>query len=271
MGGRAQDYFLVTTRNEALVLDRLFGRWLAPKVPEQPMVAPGQRIYAIGDIHGRADLLEQLIAMIEADDAARGDAEILLIFLGDLIDRGPDSAGVVERVGQLLSAGDQVRLIKGNHEEVFAAAATGCSKSTRLLMKIGGYETLESYGISRAEADEGTMQDLADLLKQRIPQAHLAILNRGEDMVRSGDYVFVHAGIRPGVILDQQKPSDLRWIRGPFLDTRRRDPFVVVHGHTPTEAVEFLPDRIGIDTGACYSGKLTALGLEGAERWVLQT
>jgi len=249
----------------------LFNRWFAPKTPLQPMVAPGQRIYAIGDIHGRADLLEKLVAMIENDDAARGDAEILLIFLGDLIDRGPDSAAVVDRLGQLLSVGDGVRLIKGNHEEVFASAATGCTKSTRLLMQIGGYETLESYGISRAEADEGTMQDLADLLKQRIPQAHLDIINRGEDMVRSGDYVFVHAGIRPGVALDDQKASDLRWIRSPFLDARRRDAFVVVHGHTPTEKVEFRPDRIGIDTGASFSGKLTALGLEGAERWVLQT
>lgn len=235
------------------------------------MIAPGQRIYAIGDIHGRADLLNQLIDMIEADDAARGDADFQLIFLGDLIDRGPDSAKVVETVAGLLASGDQVRLIKGNHEEVFAAAATGSAQSTRLLMKIGGYETLESYGISRAEADRGTIQDLADLLKSRIPQRHLDIMADGEDMVRSGDYVFVHAGIRPGVPLDRQQGSDLRWIRGPFLDARRRDGYVVVHGHTPTEAVEFKPGRIGIDTGACYSGRLTALGLEGAERWLLQT
>ncbi len=235
------------------------------------MIAPGKRIYAIGDIHGRADLLDQLIDMIEADDAARGDADFQLIFLGDLIDRGPDSARVVETVGGLLASGDQVRLIKGNHEEVFAAAAAGHAQSIRLLMKIGGYETLASYGISRTEADRGTIDDLADLLKARIPQRHLDIIEAGEDMVRSGDYVFVHAGIRPGMPIDQQQGSDLRWIRGAFLDARRRDPFVVVHGHTPTEAVEFKPGRIGIDTGACYSGKLTALGLEGAEHWLLQT
>ncbi len=235
------------------------------------MIAPGQRIYAIGDVHGRADLLDQLIDMIEADDAARGDADFQLIFLGDLIDRGPDSARVVKTVGGLLATGDQVRLIKGNHEEVFVAAAAGSAQATRLLMTIGGYETLESYGISRAEADRGSIQDLADLLNARVPQRHLDILNSGEDMIRSGDYVFVHAGIRPGVPLDQQQSSDLRWIRGPFLDARRRDDYVVVHGHTPTEAVAFKPGRIGIDTGACYSGKLTALGLEGAERWVLQT
>ncbi len=235
------------------------------------MIAPGKRIYAIGDVHGRADLLDQLIDMIEADDAARGDADFQLIFLGDLIDRGPDSARVVETVGGLLASGDQVRLIKGNHEEVFAAVATGSAQSARLLMKIGGYETLASYGISRTEADRGTIDDLADLLKARIPQRHLDIIEAGEDMIRSGDYVFVHAGIRPGVPMDQQQGSDLRWIRGPFLDARRRDRFVVVHGHTPTDAVEFKPGRIGIDTGACYSGKLTALGLEGAERWVLQT
>ncbi|OYY66284.1 metallophosphoesterase family protein [Sphingomonas sp. 28-62-11] len=249
----------------------MLSKWFGRKTSAVPALEPGKRVYAIGDIHGRADLLDQLIDLIEADDATRGDADIRLIFLGDLIDRGADSARVVEIVGNLLRSSDQVRLIKGNHEEVFVAAAGGCAKSARQLLKMGGYETLESYGINREEADQGTIQDLADLLKQRIPRDHIDVIDRGEDMIRIGDYVFVHAGIRPGVQLDRQVGSDLRWIRQPFLDARRRDRVVVVHGHTPTQDVEFKPDRIGIDTGACYSGKLTALGLEGTERWVLQT
>lgn len=249
----------------------MLSKWLGRKPPLEPKLEPGKRVYAIGDVHGRIDLLDRLIDLIEADDAARGAADIRLIFLGDLIDRGPHSARVVETVGNLMRSSDQVRLIKGNHEEVFVTAAGGCAKSTRLLLKIGGYETLESYGITREEADQGTMQDLADLLKQRIPRDHLDLLDGGEEMIRMGDYVFVHAGIRPGVPLDRQAGSDLRWIRQPFLDARRRDRVVVVHGHTPNEDVEFKPDRIGIDTGACYSEKLTALGLEGTERWVLQT
>ncbi|OYW22492.1 MULTISPECIES: metallophosphoesterase family protein [unclassified Sphingomonas] len=249
----------------------MLSKWFGRKTSAVAALEPGKRVYAIGDIHGRADLLDQLIDLIEADDATRGDADIRLIFLGDLIDRGADSARVIEIVGNLLRSSDQVRLIKGNHEEVFVAAAGGCAKSARQLLKMGGYETLESYGITREEADQGTIQDLADLLKQRIPRDHIDVIDRGEEMIRMGDYVFVHAGIRPGVQLDRQVGSDLRWIRQPFLDARRRDRVVVVHGHTPTQDVEFKPDRIGIDTGACYSGKLTALGLEGTERWVLQT
>lgn len=249
----------------------MLGRWFSQKVVDAPRVAPGQRIYAVGDIHGRADLLEQLIDMIEADDAERGPAEIQLIFLGDLIDRGPDSAGVVARVSRLLASGDQVRLIKGNHEEVFAAAATGHAQSMRLFFSIGGYETLESYGVSREELDAGTVQEMADMIQYRLPPEHFDTIIRGEDMICSGDYVFVHAGIRPGVPLAKQKGSDLRWIREPFLNARRRDPMIVVHGHTPVDKVEVKPDRIGIDTGAYFSGKLTALGLEGSERWLLQT
>lgn len=249
----------------------MLSRWFARTPPFQPALDPGQRVYAIGDVHGRADLLERLIDLIEIDDAARGPADIQLIFLGDLIDRGTRSAQVVETVGHLLRSSGQVRLIKGNHEEVFLAAIGGCAKSMQLLLKIGGSETLQSYGISREEADGGTMQDLADLLESRIPRAHVETLEGAESMIVMGDYVFVHAGIRPGVPLDRQNERDLRWIRKPFLEARRRDRLMVVHGHTPTEDVEIRSNRIGIDTGACYSGKLTALGLEGTDRWVLQT
>ncbi|GAA0314733.1 metallophosphoesterase family protein [Sphingomonas oligophenolica] len=236
-----------------------------------PSLPPGERVYAIGDVHGRADLLARMIGMIEADVAGRDEALVHLIFLGDLIDRGPASARVVEIVRALLDASQRVRLLKGNHEEIFVSAARGCSKAARSLLGMGGYETLESYGISREDADLGTMQDLADLLEKRIPEHHVNMLDRAEDMIVMGDYVFVHAGIRPGVHLDRQHGNDLRWIRRPFLEAQRNDGHVVIHGHTPTADIDYQSDRIGIDTGACYSGKLTALALEGAERWTLQT
>ncbi len=248
----------------------VFGRFSRSRVAAFAL-PEGERAYAIGDVHGRCDLLEELIDRIDADDAARGPARTHLILLGDLIDRGPDSAGVVRVVARLTAASDRVRLIKGNHEEVLVKAAHGSARAARGLLEIGGYETLASYGISREEADHGTLQDLVELVRARVPAEHIALLDRGEDMILRGDYLFVHAGIRPGRALDQQKGSDLRWIREPFLSARRRDPWMIVHGHTPADAVDFGHQRIGIDTGAFMTGVLTAIGLEGEERWFLQT
>jgi serine/threonine protein phosphatase 1 len=231
----------------------------------------GERVYAIGDVHGRRDLLEQLLARIDADDASRGAARTHLILLGDLVDRGPDSAGVVQLVSDLMKASDHVRLIKGNHEEVLAKAAHGSPRAARGLLEIGGYETLASYGIGRDEADHGTLHDLADLIGKRLPADHVALLDGGEDKIVLGDYLFVHAGIHPGKPLDRQSGADLRWIREPFLSARRRDRWMVIHGHTPSESVDIGDQRIGIDTGAFATGVLTAIGLEGEERWFLQT
>ena len=234
-------------------------------------VPAGERAYAIGDIHGRCDLLDELLARIDEDDARRGPARTHLILLGDLIDRGPDSAGVVRTIAQLMAASDRVRLIKGNHEEVLVKAAHGSARAARGLLEIGGYQTLASYGISREEADHGTLQDLIDLIRERVPAEQIALLDSGEDMVLLGDYLFVHAGIRPGKPLDQQKGSELRWTREPFLSARRRDPWMIVHGHTPADDVDYGQQRIGIDTAAFATGVLTAIGLEGEERWFLQT
>jgi serine/threonine protein phosphatase 1 len=250
----------------AMVLGRFTrGRAATFALPE------GERAYAIGDVHGRLDLLEELIGRIDADDAVRAPACTHLILLGDLIDRGPDSAGVVRFVGGLAAASKRVRLIKGNHEEVLVKAAQGSARAARGLLEMGGYETLASYGIDQEQADHGTLGDLAELIRTRIPPDAVALLDRGEDMVRLGDYLFVHAGIRPGKPLDLQTGADLRWIREPFLSARRRDPWMVIHGHTPNDAVDFGHQRIGIDTGAFMSGVLTAIGLEGEERWFLQT
>lgn len=237
----------------------------------RPQVPAGQRVYAIGDIHGRLDLLDQLLAKIDADDAARGAADTTLVFLGDLVDRGPDSAGVVERLIDVARERPSTRFLLGNHEEVFLQAVSGDVKALRFFCRIGGRETILSYGVSAPDYDRLDFDELDALLQTKVPDSHTAFLSEFENVIVIGDYVFVHAGVRPGVPLADQKSSDLRWIRETFLDHRGAFDGFVVHGHTITPEVDEQPNRMGIDTGAYATGKLTALGLEGGERWLLQT
>ena len=233
--------------------------------------APGSRIYAVGDIHGCRNELERLLSMIDADDASRGSAETTLIFLGDLVDRGPDSAGVVERLLTLAQERPRVRFLKGNHEELFLHALDGAKDALRMFCRVGGKETVLSYGIARDEYDALDYPQLAARLEELVPPAHRTFLEGFEDMIVSGDYAFVHAGVSPGVPLDDQKPSDLRWIRDSFLEHRGAYPKMIVHGHTITADVDRRANRIGVDTGAYASGKLTALGIEDRETWILNT
>lgn len=254
----------------------MLGRLFKKAIPFRPLdtarVPDGVRVYAIGDIHGRHDLLTALLAKIEADDAARGAAETQIVFLGDLVDRGPDSAAVVETAMALKAAGRNVRFLAGNHEEVFIKACRERdSKTLRFFLKIGGDATLQSYPITRAEYIDLDIEQLAERLETLVPEAHLAFLEGFENMIIVGDYAFVHAGVRPGVPLDQQKTSDLRWIRDEFVGQRGDLEKVIIYGHTIYEDVDERGSRIGIDTGAYDSGKLTAIGLEGGERWYLQT
>jgi serine/threonine protein phosphatase 1 len=227
-------------------------------------------VYAIGDIHGRLDLLEGLLGQISRDEAERGAPAGELIFLGDLVDRGPNSAQVIDRLMVLKAERPNVRLLLGNHEEVFLGALAGDPKALRLFSRIGGEETILSYGVSPQAYAQADYDELHRLLVEAVPAAHRDFLESCEDMVVAGDYVFVHAGIRPGVPLADQRPADLRWIRDEFL--RARGPFekLVVHGHTISEEIVELPHRIGIDTGAYRSGLLTAMGFEAKKRWILQ-
>jgi serine/threonine protein phosphatase 1 len=254
------------------MLNRLFKKTAAPRPIDSARVPDGMRIYAIGDIHGRNDLLNALLTQIEADDRARGAADTHIIFLGDLVDRGPSSAAVVETTLALKNSGRSIRFLMGNHEEVFVAA---CRKSdpkvTRFFLRIGGEATVLSYPITRAEYMTLDMEQLTERLDTLVPSEHVEFIESFEDQIIFGDYVFVHAGIRPGVPLSDQKPSDMRWIREGFIDQRGDLEKVVVYGHTIYEDVEERGSRIGIDTGAYDSGKLTALALEGGERWFLQT
>jgi serine/threonine protein phosphatase 1 len=231
----------------------------------------GQRVYAIGDIHGRLDLLDTLLAAIDADDGAREDATTSLIFLGDFVDRGADSAGVVERVRQLVDERANVRWLIGNHEEIFLAAIDGDQQALRLFCRVGGRETAISYGIAAGDYEAMDYAELGDALAAVVPAAHRTFLSSGEDIVIVGGYAFVHAGVHPDRALDQQRTADLRWIRERFLDHPRPLEKMIVHGHTIADTVEFAPHRIGIDTGAYASGKLTALGLEGEQVWQVAT
>lgn len=240
--------------------------------PERPVpaaVPAGERVYAIGDIHGRLDLFEALVDAIEDDDAARGPAQTTLILLGDLIDRGPDSAGVI-RAARALGERRRVRILGGNHEEMLLLALHK-EDVLRAFMRHGGRETVLSYAITPEAYAAADWDKLRDLMAAAIPAEDIAFIGTFEDTIRIGDYLFVHAGIMPGVPLAEQRPGDLRWIREPFLSHAGDHGFLVVHGHTITEDVELRANRIGIDTGAFFSGRLTALGLEAGARWMIET
>lgn len=245
--------------------------WRRAKHGAPPPDIGDRRVYAIGDVHGCADLLDALLAMIAQDDAARARKPISLILLGDLVDRGPNSRGVVERVMALTGSGGDVRCLKGNHEEAFILAARGDLRALPLFRRMEGEATLASYGLDPALFRVMTDAELADWMERHVPRAHVDFLDALPDSIAIGDYLFVHAGIRPGVPIDDQMPADLRWIRQEFLAHRGRHPSMIVHGHSISEDVDEQAGRIGIDTGAFLSGRLTALGLEGTSRWTLQT
>lgn len=229
-----------------------------------PAVPPGQRIYAIGDIHGMLDQFSTLIDAIEADDAAAGPARTTVILLGDLIDRGPDSAGVVALARNWQNR-RKVRILAGNHEEMFLASfeKTGI---LRQFLRFGGRETILSYGIDPEIFRLASLEELQHLMFEAVPRADLAFLRSFEDCIMIGDYMFVHAGILPDQEPEKQALHDLRWIREPFLSHEGRHSHVVVHGHTITQEVDERQNRIGIDTGAYMYGRLTALVLEGTQR-----
>ncbi|MEP3050304.1 MAG: metallophosphoesterase [Erythrobacter sp.] len=233
-----------------------------------PAVPAGERYYAIGDIHGRLDLFEALIAGIEADDAAAGQAQTTIILLGDLVDRGQDSAGVITRT-RAWQDERKVRVLTGNHEEMFLQTFDDI-EVLRHFLKHGGRETIMSYGLTTKQFNAMTLEELHSALPQIVSEEEREYIAGFEDMIIVGDYVFVHAGIDPIVALNEQKPRDLRWIRDRFLSHQGPLEKVVVHGHTIFPKVMDCGNRIGIDTGAFRSGVLTALVLEGQEKRVLQ-
>ncbi|MDB5693191.1 MAG: serine/threonine protein phosphatase [Alphaproteobacteria bacterium] len=236
-----------------------------------PRGKAGARAYAIGDIHGRLDLLDGLLRQVEEDIAGRRPKKTYIVFLGDLIDRGPDSAGVVERLRTWRPRYGRPIFLGGNHEEVLLRILGGDATILPDWLKFGGAECARSYGID-VEALR-RMEDAAavEAVRAKVPRPHREFLENFADTFRFGDYLFVHAGIRPGIAVEEQDRQDLRWIREPFLGDAKEHGFVVVHGHTIVAEVDQRPNRIAIDTGAYHSGVLTALGIEEEERWLLST
>ena len=252
----------------------LFKRIFSSLFDEGEVVRRGARharAYAVGDIHGRLDLLEDLLELIERDCASREARKTYLIFLGDLIDRGPDSKGVVERLRANPLPGMKPVYLMGNHEEVLLRILHGEEGILWNWLRFGGAECLESYGLDPAQFGQMREPEALQLIRQAIPDSHLRFLEGFADTFTFGDYVFVHAGLRPGVALEDQKRQDLRWIREPFLTDSGSFAQLVVHGHTIVDTVMEHGSRIAIDTGAYRSGTLTAIGIEDEERWYLAT
>jgi len=250
---------------------------LLSKAAPKPFIAKStdERLaYAVGDIHGRLDLLRRLLGVISKDHAEiAGDSRPLLIFLGDYVDRGDDSRGVIEMIISLRKQAEfEVRCLKGNHEEALlqflADPTTGPAWAQH-----GGGATLMSYGV-QPPADrlsrDGWEEARAAFAKA-LPKEHLAFFETLELSLCLGDYMFVHAGVRHGVDLAEQSEHDLLWIRRPFLDEKRPFDKMIVHGHSPVEEPFAGPNRIGIDTGAYATGILSAVRLAGAERGFLST
>lgn len=233
-------------------------------------IPDGYRVYAVGDVHGRDDLLCAVLGKIESDSAGREPASTVIVFLGDLIDRGPDSAGVVERLRTYAPDGVRLVFLAGNHEEALLRILDGEGQLIADWLRFGGAECMQSYGVDPRKLRRMTTARAAEAIRGAVPAEHADFLRGFDDTFRAGGYLFAHAGIRPGVRIAEQSQTDLRWIREPFLKDTTDHGFVVVHGHTICERVEERPNRIGIDTGAYRSGVLTAIGLEGNDRWYVQ-
>ncbi len=238
---------------------------LAPKVKKtRPRVPDGQRVYAVGDVHGRADLLSAIFARIDADLHARPIAESVQVFLGDYIDRGPHSREVLDL---LIARRRQhvVLCLKGNHETYAEQFLTTPSVLSDW-RPVGGVSTLLSYGITPLAKDTPQEQQrVAEAFRQALPDSHRNFMQGLALSFTCGDFFFAHAGVRPGIPLRQQSRDDLLWIREEFL--LHEDDFgkIVVHGHTPAREPEVRPNRINIDTGAYATGRLTCLILEGEQ------
>ena len=248
------------------------------RVPHASRVPRGVRIYAIGDIHGRLDLLEIIHHAILKDAKSASGMKKILIHLGDYIDRGPDSFGVVERLIHTTLDGFEIINLMGNHEDFllnFLKEKKGQPSLLDSWQANGCMETFLSYDFDINKLENHPPDVKTEVVRQqfatRMPNAHLKFLKKLKLRHTIGDYLFVHAGINPDIALHRQKHDDLLWIRDRFIE--HPGPFgkVIVHGHTIFEKPEVLDHRIGIDTGAYYSGHLTCLVLEGTDQHFLET
>lgn len=228
-------------------------------------VPDGQRLYAIGDIHGRDDLLADVHAKIASDVETPPPRDYRIIHLGDYVDRGPDTAAVIERLSRLCSVDERVLCLRGNHEQILLDFLADPEENGPVWLMNGGDRTLASYGVNANRWQKKSRQTI-EFSKQfaaALPVSHHDFINALEFSARIGDFFFCHAGVRPDIPIETQDPVDLIWIREEFLESDVDFGAVVVHGHTPQPEPEVRPNRINIDTGAVFSGSLTCLVLEG--------
>lgn len=255
------------------MISKLFRTRTKVVTPGAPAVPPGTVIWAVGDVHGRLDLLAPLVEAMAADLHGSRAERKMVIFLGDYVDRGPDSRGVLRLLCGLSPTQDvEWRFLKGNHEQAMLDFLDDPSAGARWC-EYGGDRALQSWGLrvpELAHRIEAWARVAADL-RHKLSQREMDFLENLELSVTVGDYFFSHAGARPGLALDRQSPADLLWIRQPFLNGQAPFERMVVHGHTPTTRVHADHRRIGIDTKAYDTGILTALRLEGRERSLLQS
>ncbi|MCG8441419.1 MAG: serine/threonine protein phosphatase [Caulobacterales bacterium] len=252
-------------------------RWLGPRVASAPRDTV---IYAVGDVHGCDALLSRMLSDIVADaetlagtpDGA-GLSRRVLVFLGDYVDRGPSSRKVIDRLMRELPTGFEARFLKGNHEDAMLQFLSGDTDMGPRWREFGGLDTLASYGVDLQRGPSNAIDWDATrfLFEQNVPAEHRAFLENLESMAVLGDYVFVHAGVRPGVLLRDQREHDVMWIRDDFLYDDGPLEKVVVHGHTAQNAPFWSDRRIGVDTGAYSSGVLTSVRLFGETVEFLQT
>jgi serine/threonine protein phosphatase 1 len=225
------------------------------------LMSEPERLYVIGDIHGRSDLLDRLTVEVDRDLDAHPVASALTVTLGDYVDRGSDSRGVLDRLIRNPFPTALVSL-KGNHESLMAAFLEDPTVAGHW-RRLGGLETLHSYGVPVAALMLGKdYAQAAEGLRAAVPSSHLAFLGSLRTSMTVGRYFLCHAGVRPGVALERQAEQDLLWIRDEFLSSRADFGKIVVHGHTPAESPEVLPNRINVDTGAYMTGRLTCAVLE---------
>ena len=229
----------------------------------------GDRVYAIGDVHGEANLLVGLLSKIAEDEASRPAARTRLLFLGDTIDRGSNPAVLLKALTVLSER--NVICLRGNHEQVMVESYRGNRQALHLWLRIGGVPTLESFGIEPDLIESGNLDKIIDSMRSNIESEIIETMESWPAYFRQGTYFFTHAGVRPGVMLTRQNEADLLWIREPFLSSTLHHGAIVVHGHTiERDGPALGRNRIGLDTGGHEYGRLTALGLEANEQWVVQ-
>ncbi len=268
------DLFLPHGPVALTMLRRLFQSRSAPSVPVYPpRVDDDTVVYAVGDVHGRVDLLERLLDKIRADAAERAEERKVLVYLGDYVDRGLESRQVIDSLISQSGDGFERVYLKGNHEDAMLRFLDSTDVGSSW-MGFGGDATLYAYGVDVFGAPpEGVerMDHIQQQLIANIPDDHVAFLEGLELFHQEGDYFFVHAGVRPGLGLGGQDPNDMMWIRDEFLSSSEDFGTIIVHGHSIKAEPVVRANRIGIDTGAFATGILTCLVLVGTERAFIQT